>query len=226
MKAALWLAVLCVVSAVGAARAQDGVRYVVNYIEVLPSSKASAALLLRNYGEASRNEDGNLRFDVLQRIDRPHHFAIVEAWKTVKASEAHEAGSVARMTQDKLKSLLAASFDQRPSHALSVGEIRAGHGTAGRAVYVVTHVDVNSAKKDEGAAALKELADASRKEDGNLRYEVITQSNRPNHFTIVEIWKNQKALEAHESSRHTLQARNVLFPMSGALFDQRLYRPM
>lgn len=224
MKVSAFVAVLF--AFVSHAQAQDAVGYNIKYIEVLPGAQAQAGAILKRYGEASRKEDGNLRFDVLKRVDRPNHFAIVEAWKTAKAAEAHGAGAAAKDARAKLEPILASAYDERPSNALSVGDVGAGQGARGRAVFVVTHVDVNSAKKDDGGAILKKLADESRKEKSNLRYEVITQTNRTKHFTIVEIWKSEAALEEHEGAKHTVQARNALFPMSGSLFDQRLYKPL
>jgi quinol monooxygenase YgiN len=221
---AVWIIAAATLVCLAPARAQEAATYLVKYIEVLPAATTQAAILLKRYGEAGRKEEGNLRLEVLRRIDRPNQFAIVEAWKSAKAAEAHASGATAKDTRDKLTPILAATFDERPSTALSVGDVASAQGLPSKAIFVVTHVDVNSAKKDDGAATLKQLAETSRKEAANLRYEAFTQSNRQNHFTLVEVWKNQPALEAHESARHTVDARNALFPMSGALFDQRLYK--
>lgn len=79
-------------------------------------------------------------------------------------------------------------------------------------------------RKDDGIAALTAIAEPSRQEPGNLRYDILQQSSRPNHLTLVEAWRDHKALEAHEMAAHTAKFRDVSTPMSGALFDQRLYR--
>jgi quinol monooxygenase YgiN len=71
---------------------------------------------------------------------------------------------------------------------------------------------------------LKKLAGDSRKDDGNLRYDVVQQSNRPNHFTVIEVWKNRKAFDTHAMAAHVRDFRDKLTPMSGALYDERLYR--
>ena len=55
-------------------------------------------------------------------------------------------------------------------------------------------------KKDDVIAALNPLADASRKGAGNLRFEVVQQTSRPNHFTVIEAWKDQKAYDARGSA--------------------------
>ena len=70
---------------------------------------------------------------------------------------------------------------------------------------------------------LQQLAEVSRRDDGNVRFDVLQQRSRLNHFTIVEIWRDQKALEAHAMAAHTRQFREQFQPMSGALYDERLY---
>ena len=64
-----------------AAPAPEGNIYSVTYVEVMPTAKADAVMLLRRYREATQKEGGNLRCEVVQRIDQPHQFAILEIWK-------------------------------------------------------------------------------------------------------------------------------------------------
>ena len=47
---------------------------------------------------------------------------------------------------------------------------------------------------------------------------------RANHFTVVEVWENQKALDAHAAAAHTKQYRGVLQPISGSPLDERVYK--
>jgi quinol monooxygenase YgiN len=89
---------------------------------------------------------------------------------------------------------------------------------------VVTHVDVPPPKKDDCIAALKTLVADSRKEGNSVRFEVFQQGSRPNHFSVVEIWKNQAAYDAHITAAHTKKFRDQLTPMTGALYDERLYK--
>jgi len=39
----------------------------------------------------------------------------------------------------------------------------------------------------------------------------------------VEAWKDRNAFDAHGMAAHTRQFRDRLAPMSGALYDERLY---
>jgi quinol monooxygenase YgiN len=93
-------------------------------------------------------------------------------------------------------------------------------------VYVVTHVDVPGAVRDKIMPALQALAEHSRKEAGNLRFDVSYQKNRTNHFTVMENWKDQAANDTHELAAHTREFRGVLTPITGALYDQRWYKSM
>ena len=60
---------------------------------------------------------------------------------------------------------------------------------------MLTHVDVFPAGKDQTIELLKQLADASRKESGNLRFDVLQQEGRLNHLPLVEACVRQVDLE-------------------------------
>jgi quinol monooxygenase YgiN len=201
-----------------AAHAADAAFYTVTYVEVAPSSTAHAAAWLRQYGETSRKDAGNLRLELLQRIDRPNHFAILAAWKDQGAFDTHRAG--AKEFRDKLQPLLVSPNDERLHHGLALGA--PGVAPAG-ATYVVTHVDVVPPRKDDGVALLKQLADDSRRDPGNTRFDVVQQTNRPNHFTVIEVWNDRPAFDAHAMAAHNRRFREQLAPMSGSLYDERLY---
>jgi quinol monooxygenase YgiN len=193
---------------------------VVTYIEVAPSAVAEATNLLKAAAAASRKETGNLRFEVLQQIERPDHFAILEAWTDARAFESHGAAAATKSFRDKLTPLRAGPYDERPCVALSLGAIQAA-GSSG-AFYVVTHVDVTGNFKDETIVMLQKLAEDGRK--SAERFEVWQQGNRANHFTLNEIWKNEAALDAHLAAASTREFREKLGPKNGALYDDRRYR--
>jgi quinol monooxygenase YgiN len=73
---------------------------------------------------------------------------------------------------------------------------------------------------------LRQLAEDSRRGEGNLRFEVVQQINRPNHFTVVEIWESVAALEAHSMAAPTRRFRDTLVAATGALYDERMYRAL
>ena len=200
----------------------EGNVYTVIYVEVMPTSKSDATVVLRRYRDAARKEGGNLRCEIAQRIDQPHQFVILSIWKDQKSWEAHGKGAASMEMREKIAAVRNAPTDERVHIGLSIGPIDV---TAPRdAVFVATHVDVIPPRKDDGVAALKRLGDESRKGDGNLRFEVVQQVNRQNHFTVVEIWKDAKTVEAHSMAAATREFRDKLASMTGALYDERMYK--
>jgi quinol monooxygenase YgiN len=201
-----------------------GTAYMVTYIEVAPSAQAGAGDLLRAVAAASRKEAGNERYEVLQRIDRENQFVILEAWTDLKAAEAHVGGAALKQFKDKLEPLQISFYDERPSNGIAVAPASAAVGKD--AVYAITHVDVTPPNKDECIVILKKLADDARKEPGSLQFEAWQQNNRANHFTVTEIWKSRAAIDGHVVTASTKEFRKKLGPMSGALYDERLYKSM
>jgi len=211
----------------GACAAAADTAYVVTYIEVAPASQEQAATLLRKLRTASLKDPGVVRFEVLKRINHPGQFAILEAWSDKAAQEGHGAAGHTRDFRDALKPLQRAPYDERPHTGLSVAAEGGGSTKAAKpgkgAIYAVTHVDIVPKLKDEGVEAVKRLAESGRGGSGNVRFEALTQSSRPNHMTLVEIWPDRKSADAHATAGYTKAFREQLLPMSGSLYDERLY---
>lgn len=192
------------------------------YVEVMPSSTAEGLALLKRYREAARKEEGSLRCELLQRLGQANQFVVLGAWKDAEAFETHGRGASSMDMREKIGLIRNAPTDERVHTALSVGPMESK--PAGGAIYVVTHVDVIPPRKDDGIAAIRQLGEDSRRGDGNVRFEVVQQTNRPNHFTVVEIWKDARAVEAHSMASTTRQFRDRLAPVTGSLYDERMYR--
>jgi quinol monooxygenase YgiN len=211
-----------------AARAQAtppppaGPVYVATYVEVVSAAVKDGEKLLAQYRDASRKENGNMRSEVAHEIARPTRFVVLETWKDQAAFDAHGKSAGTTAFRDKLKAIHAGPYDERIHVSLNVAASDALSGKGG--VIVVSHVDVPPPRKDECIAALNPLADASRKGAGNQRFEVQQQSSRPNHFTVVEAWKDKKAYDGSRSGEAQRQFRDKLGPMLGALYDERLYQ--
>ncbi len=195
--------------------------YVVTYVETKPISKDATAALLKSYRDASRSAPGNLRSLVVQRVRRPGQFVVVAAWKDKAAWDAHMADAGTKEFRDKLNALRNAPADDRFHNGLSVGLMDMPQASG--AAYAVTHVDVIPPRREDAVAALKLLGEANRGTSGNLRYEVVQQTNRPNHFTVVEVWRSREVFEANSMSAHQREFRDKLAQMTGALYDERVY---
>jgi len=196
--------------------------YVVGYIDVMPSTKNAAISALKQFRDACRKEDGNMRCEVVQRLEQPNQFVTLQIWKDTKAFDAHATNPAATAIRDKIRPMLESPYDERAHVGASVAPPQPT--PPGRPTYVVTHVDVIPPRAGDAVALLSQLADSGRKEAANNRFEVLQQTNRANHFSIVELWPNRKVFEARSTTPGVIQFRNQLQPMIGALYDQRLYK--
>jgi len=194
--------------------------YVVTYLELRPSAQSEGAALLRSWQEAQRRAQGNLRAELVRNPARPGQFVIMAAWRDKAAFDA--AASTTQEWREKLHALRNSPADDRFHSAFSTGKLDTPRG----ALYVVTHVDVVPPRREDAQAALKALAEASRAAEGNLRYEVLQQTNRLNHFTLVETWRSRQAFDANGMSPHQREFRDKLAQMTGALYDERLYESL
>jgi quinol monooxygenase YgiN len=91
------------------------------------------------------------------------------------------------------------------------------------ALYVVTYVDVFPNFTEETTKALRQFATDSRKDQGLMRFEFLQDVVRTNHFSIVEVWQNRQAYDAHLTQEHSKRFREKIQPGLGSPFDERLY---
>ena len=218
----LLLALVAVVMALAGLQAQAPAEmtvFAVAYVDVMPSGRAAAVTALKAYREASAKDAGHVRIDIFDQIGRPAHFVILEAWRDQAAFDGHGVSAAAKQFHQAIDKIRVSGYDERPYKPLSVAAARVGG-----AVHVVSHVDIAGAGNLAGAPPmLQKLAEASRAEQGNLRFDVLQHVMRANHFTVVESWANQAAVDAHAAAAHTRQYRDVLQPMSGSPLDERVY---
>jgi quinol monooxygenase YgiN len=191
------------------------------YLEVAPAEVNRVASALKDYRRAAMNAIGALRIDVLQQVGRSNHFAIYESWRDNAALEGHRTAADTRKLQEVLQATRVSPIDERLLG--SVGPPSATVSGTG-SIYVVTHADSVPPQRDAAEAALSELVVRSRQEPGNAIFVATVQPNRNNHFTIVELWKDEKALDGHAVAEHTKKFRDTFGPFSGALFDERIYK--
>ncbi len=89
-------------------------------------------------------------------------------------------------------------------------------------LYVVAHVDVIPKFAADTGKLLQTYAADTRKDYGALRVEVMVESGRPNHFTVIETWQSRAAYERHIANDHTKAFHTTLFPWLGSPYDERL----
>jgi len=226
--------------------------FIVTYIEVGADQSDAALDLIKQQAADAKSHEGFVRFEALQRLGQDNHFVVLEAWEDRAARDHHAASDTTTAYRNALEPMLYAPYDERPHVGLVAADMAAlPEGTA-ETIYVVTHADIippeQFAPCDRqidpagpcGNEMLVGLAEFSRKHDGNIRYDILTQNNRTNHMSVVEMWESLGAQQTHQMHPEKKQFRNELAGiapeggvnpdaqftpnmLTGSLWDERLY---
>ena len=219
---------LALLAAAPSAQAQQpapppaGPIYSVTSIDVAADASGQAIPILKQYRDAARKQPGNQGADVLQEIGAPYRFVVYESWADQAAYDANDKGAGSKELADQLKAIAPAPYDRRAYRGVSLAPAKAAKGPG--AVYLHVHLDVLPPGIAQTQASAKQLADAARKGEGNLRWDV-TQSTRGagNHHTIYAAWGSRKDFDEFLSSRAELSFRDAIAPLLGSPYDDRLY---
>lgn len=210
--------------AAGSAHAQAGpdAIYGVTNVDVAAGATAQGVAALKQYRDATRKQPGNVAVELLQEIGAPYRFMMFETWKDQAAYDANEKAAASGELRDKLKPIAGAAYDRRDYHVVSVGPARAAAGPD--AVYMQVHLDVFPPGLTPTLAAVKTVAEAARKGEGNLRYDIVQSVKQPlSHMTLFAAWQNRKAFDEYESSNYGRHFRGTVGPLLGSPYDDRLY---
>jgi quinol monooxygenase YgiN len=214
-------------AATSVAQAQSGgdAIYGVTTLDVAPGAANQGVALLRQYRDGALKQAGNTGVTLLQEADWPNRFIIYEGWKDQSAYDANEKTAHSAELREKLKSMAAAPYDRREYHVIAVGPSQPATGAD--TVYMQLHLDVFPPGIDATLAAAKALAEAARKGEGNLRYDIVRSVKPPqSHTTFLAAWRDRKAFDGYESSAYARQFRDTVGPLLGSPFDDRLYVPI
>lgn len=78
-------------------------------------------------------------------------------------------------------------------------------------MYVVSvSVHVQEGRVDDFIAAILENARHTRREPGNLRFDVLQQEQDPTRFTLYEAYRSAEDFAAHQKTPHYLAWREAV----------------
>ena len=193
--------------------------FAVGYVETMAIQADAAGAALARYRAAVERQPGCVGVELFAQTGRPGHFAVLETWRDQAAFDGRDAAAK-RQLMEALGPIRISDYDERPYKSLTSAPAKTATPDA-RNAFVVAHVDV--APNTAAPMLLQQLADASRQEPGNLRFDVLQHAMRGNHFTVVEQWRNQDALDAHVGTPHARAYRDALQPLTGSPLDERVY---
>ncbi len=79
-------------------------------------------------------------------------------------------------------------------------------------VYCVD-VFVVKGKEDIFIAASAKNREGTRKEKGNLRFDILQQTEDPSRFMLHEVYTSEDAVKAHKQTSHYLEWREAVAPL-------------
>src|SRR5262245_36711715 len=92
------------------------------------------------------------------------------------------------------------------------------------AFYTATYIEVAPPEAARAVGWLRDYREASGKEAGRTRTEILQRLDRPNQFVILGVWADQKAFEAHVAGPNVRALREKLEPVLLSPNDERLHR--
>ena len=78
-------------------------------------------------------------------------------------------------------------------------------------VYCV-EVAVTGGNENEFLAATEENHKNTRKEPGNIRFDVLQNSDDPSRFFLYEVYDSEEAVASHKETAHYLKWRETVAP--------------
>ena len=92
-------------------------------------------------------------------------------------------------------------------------------------VFAIAYIEIKPSSAAQAESLLRTYAEASRGESGNLRFQVLQRTGRPNHFAILDAWEDQQAQDDHATAGHTRIFRNNLQALLYSPYDERRSTP-
>jgi len=222
---ALAIALLLKVDLAAATEVHAGSESVLTFVEVRIGTRGHAGGILRQQANAAHEQQASSgQVVMLQEIARPERFAVLER----EAPGVSTAGGMKfRTFTEGITADLIAPPDQRLNHEFDEVATTNGAGIDARAsFYVITHIDIAAQDLTQIETALHKLAAAARQSNGNLSFEILRQTNHPNHFNLVSGWVGEAPFRAFAESAGAQEFRRAVAPVIGSPYDERLFRPV
>jgi quinol monooxygenase YgiN len=197
--------------------------HAVTYLDVSTDWVEQGAGLLKHYRDLSARQAGNLEFAVMQEVSRPNRFVIVEGWKDQAAFAAHQKSADTALFDFTLEAFRNSPPNQHVLRDFATAAARTA--PASGAIRMVEHVDFTPPSNAAALPHVQALAQASQQEKGVVRYDIYQEPPpHANHYSVVAVWADRAAYDAHETAAHTRQFRAATaMPAHANLYDQRLY---
>lgn len=197
--------------------------YSLAYIEIIPGKEKEARRLISGYATTAGKAAGAGRIDALARDGYPNQFVLLEEWQSPAARDGFASSEATQHFRNSVERLQSAGYDERIQGPLFVAS---ENPTPMPPIVVLTHIDVIPDGLDQAKNEMAEFIDRTRLKRSNVRFDVLVQSDRPNHMTLIEGWRSLASKNAELAGPSTISFRKDLLKLSGSPYDERIYRPL
>jgi quinol monooxygenase YgiN len=90
-------------------------------------------------------------------------------------------------------------------------------------IKVVARKFVNEGKVEEVIGFYEQLVEASRKEDGCIKYELYQDEEDPRVLAVIEEWESKEALNNHMRTEHFIKLVPMIAELTAKKVDKNIY---
>ena len=162
-------------------------------VTVCPENRDQYIELCMKHVEASRLDEGNIAFDLMESATDSTKMLIFETWESQEALDKHSASAHFAEIVPQTSALANTVLQQMQAGAEPEGE------------YVLrlncpTTVTVET--REAVIELCKELVASSLQDEGNISYDLFISCSDPCKMLIFETWKDQASLDKHSAAEH------------------------
>lgn len=163
------------------------------------ANRDKAVELCKQLVAASLGDEGVIDYDVLESVSRPTKLMIFETWKDQASLDKHSA-SIHFTT-------LVPQIQQLGNLEIKQLELKKDPQLDPEKPFRF-NIMMTTDKRDAYINIVKSVIEGTRKNDvGNIEYDYFNSLTRSDKTMLLEIWENQKSLDAHMVAPHFTEAR-------------------
>lgn len=160
--------------------------------KVAPADVSKIVKLSKELVAASRKDAGNIDYDIYQSQTDKTQLMIFETWKDQASLDVHSNAAHFMRIVPQIANAAVGEMSIQSFTANSEGnEIR---------INCLLKVAAENVTRALGLA--QELVEASRKDGGNIDYDLYQSQTDPTQLIIFETWKDQPSLDTHSAAEH------------------------
>jgi quinol monooxygenase YgiN len=141
---------------------------------------------------ASQKDKGNIEYDIYQSQTDKTQLMIFETWQDQPSLDVHSAAPHFTRLVPQIANA-------------AVGEMAIQSFTAkseGDQIRINCMLKVAGENVTKALGLAQELVEASRKDGGNIDYDIYQSQTDPTHLMIFETWQDQPSLDTHSAAEH------------------------